>query len=78
MHYFEDLKGPTMYYHCILPEVANQEGLFELSKAAILKNEVVMWLDENIGADNWQFFQGIQIIGFMFKEDAMAFMLRWS
>ncbi len=78
MHYFEDSKGPTIYYHCILPAMANKEGLFELSKAAILKNEVVTWLDENIGADNWRFFQDIQIIGFMFKEDAMAFMLRWS
>ena len=78
MQYFYDSTSTSLYVHCILPAATNKEGLFQLQKAAMLTNEVTMWLDENIGANDWYIAAGGSIIGFIAEEDAMAFMLRWS
>ncbi len=78
MHYFYDEKTDTIFEYCIIPAVANQERLFKMTKWAELTNEVKMWLDENIGANHWMMYDHGVVIGFVCKEDAMAFMLRWS
>ena len=43
-----------------------------------LNDEVVEWLNENIGKDEWNFKDGFHFISFREKEGAMAFILRWS
>ena len=62
--------------HAIMLESFNEEKLLQLKKLATLKVEVSSWLDNNIGVDNWVHNHGI--LSFKTKEDAMAFMLRWS
>ena len=78
MHYFIDERIDVYFEHCLIPDPANKEGLYQMTKYAKLKNEVVMWLDENIGAHNWNMDDDGVVIAFVTKEDAMAFMLRWS
>lgn len=64
--------------HAVLFEPANQEKLLEMSKAAILRKEVVDWLNENIGNRYWEVTPYFGMLNFTTEEDALAFILRWS
>lgn len=74
MRYFLD---PVYAYpHYVMLDAANEEGLLKVSKLATLRDDVVAWLDENIGQGTYIHSNGI--ISFVNKEDAMAFILRWQ
>lgn len=77
MQYFYYTKLGEKYPHTILLEPANSEGLVRHSKLAILTDEVMGWLYENVGEDNflWSYSS---VISFTTKEAAMGFMLRWA
>lgn len=64
------------YRHYILLDGGNKEGLLKPMKKATPTDEVVEWLNENIGVDNWIELHGMFL--FIEKESAMAFLLKWS
>jgi len=49
-----------------------------MSKSAILREEVVDWLNENIGSLHWEVTPYFGMVNFATEEDALAFILRWS
>ena len=61
--------------HIVVLAPANEEDLLGFSKVAILKPEIALWLDENIGYDMYLHDGGV--LSFSTKEDALAFILRW-
>ena len=77
MKYWYNDKIPS-HPHAVLFKVANQENLLKLSKAATPRDEVVEWLNENIGVNQWEQAPLIGMINFTHKESALAFILRWS
>lgn len=80
MYYFYDetMEIYPDFPHYIIPSSSNQENMFQLKKLAMLTDEVRLWLDENIKPSNWRFNDLHGVLMFLTKEDAMAFMLRWS
>lgn len=65
------------YPHSVLLAAANSEQLLKFIKAATLKDEVVDWLNDNIGKSGWDFYL-TGIVAFTSEIDAMSFILRWS
>ena len=65
------------YRHCILLDGGNAEKLLKpLQKVAEPTDEVTEWLNENIGVNKWRNTHGL--LAFRYKEEAMAFLLKWS
>jgi len=70
-------KTPSHPYSIIM-EPMNTERLFKFQKSAELKNEIVKWLNENIGTYNWDASPYIGMVSFSTEDAALAFILRWS
>lgn len=66
------------YPHSVIAEHGNADGLFKMTKAAVLKDEITEWLEENLGSDYTTEDVRVGLVRFNSEESAMAFILRWS
>jgi hypothetical protein len=62
----------TAFFACPILLYDGMFGIFSIKK------EVIEWLNENIGKENYHIFFGVIYIRFKFKKDAMLFKLRWE
>jgi len=77
MKYWYNEKIP-LRPHAVLFALANQERLLKMHKAATLREEVVDWLNDNVGVNKWEQTPYIGMVNFNEEESALAFILRWS